>query len=121
MRTFTAFAVFIAMSLSAYAAKPAPMTMAEAKRGNLLLVAIRPDYPTEAKRNLWTGRGIFDLNFDYESGRLREVHVVQSTGYGILDAHAIAALKLWKAKPRSIHTLRLPINFTHTRGRSGSN
>lgn len=58
-----------------------------------------------------TGSGVFEMKFDYESGRLREVHVVQSTGQPKLDAYTTAALKQWKAKPRSVHTLRLPITF----------
>jgi TonB family protein len=116
MRVYTVFAALVVMSCSTYAAKPSPITMDEARRKRLLLVEVRPDYPEEAKRNFWTGRGIFELRFDHETGRLREVHVVKSTGHGILDRHAIAALKRWRAKPRSIHALRFPITFTYTRG-----
>ena len=36
---------------------------------------------------------------------------MRSTGQPKLDAHTIAALKQWKAKPRSVRTLRLPITF----------
>ncbi len=107
----------IALIASSYAAEPKPLTVNEAKRKRLLISFVPPAYPEAAKRMFWTGRGVFELTFDYESGRLRQVHVVKSTGHGILDASAIAALKMWKAKPRSIHKLRpLPIEFKHTGG-----
>ena len=57
-----------------------------------------------------SGFGVFDLKFDYETGHLREIQIVKSTGHSMLDGRAISALKLWKAKPRSIHTLRVPMN-----------
>lgn len=91
------------------------MTVEEALKQDLLIVAARPDYPYEARRQRWTGSGVFELTFNYETGNLREVHVVQSTGKRMLDGHAIGALKLWKAKPRSIHKIRIPITFTLTR------
>src|SRR5690349_6224587 len=96
-----------------------PMMLDDALRQHLLLVAVAPDYPREyewrpAHGNSFgsgppSGGGVFDLRFDYETGHLREVHVLESTGSRKLDAHTIGALKLWKAKPRSIHTLRVPI------------
>jgi TonB family protein len=89
-----------------------PLTaVEEAQAKQLLLFAARPSYPYEARKVHLSGSGIFDLRFDYETGHLREVHVVKSTGYNSLDGHAIGALKLWKAKPGSIHTLRVPIDF----------
>ncbi len=115
MRTNLVFLILMAMHTSSFAASPEPMTVEDAMRKDLLLVAVRPDYPYEARRQRLTGSGIFELKFDYESGHLREVHVVQSTGQRMLDGHAIGALKLWKAKPHSIHTLRMPITFTLTR------
>jgi TonB family protein len=115
MRLYMAFVALVGAGVCAFAASPEPTTAAEAIRQHLLLVAVRPDYPYEARRNLLTGTGVFELKFDYESGNLREVHVVQSTGQRILDAHAIGALKLWKAKPRSLHTIRANVSFTYGR------
>jgi TonB family protein len=92
--------------------EPPVMTVEEADKKQLLLFAARPSYPYEARRAHVTGTGIFELRFDYNTGHLREIHVVKSTGADSLDGHAIGALKLWKAKPRSIHILRVPIGFT---------
>jgi outer membrane biosynthesis protein TonB len=87
------------------------MRLDEAIRKNLLLVAAFPEYPYNARSRLKSGTGLFELKFDYETGHLREVHVVQSTGYRWLDGPCIGALKVWQAKPRSIHTLLEPITF----------
>ncbi|MEP6937560.1 MAG: energy transducer TonB [Chthoniobacterales bacterium] len=86
--------------------------MDEALRRDLLIVAVRPDYPWAARRFGQRGAGVFDLRFDFETGNLREVHVVRSAGVRALDGYAIGALKLWKAKPRSLLGLRVAIEFT---------
>jgi TonB family protein len=109
------FVIGIAMMGSSFAAKPVRITVDEARKKHLLVNFVRPDYPEIAKRNFWTGRGVFELTFDHESGLVREVHVVHSTGHGILDAYVIAALKRWRVTPRSIRTLApFPIEFTYT-------
>jgi TonB family protein len=104
--------IVLTMRALSFADAPKVMTADEAQAKQLLLFAARPSYPYEARRAHLSGFGIFDLRFDYETGHLREIHVVKSTRASSLDGHAIGALKLWKAKPRSIHTLRVPINFT---------
>jgi TonB family protein len=107
--------VFLLLLAPAYfsslAASEDVMTVEEAVQKRLLLVAARPDYSYEARSRKRSGSGLFELKFDYESGRLREVHVVRSIGDPLLDGPAIAALKIWQAKPRSIHTLLVPIRF----------
>jgi TonB family protein len=115
MRFFLSFLLFPVLNFGAFGASPEMMTEQEAVTKDLLLFAVRPDYPYEALSRKRSGSGVFDLTFDYESGHLREVHVVKSTGWRVLDAHAIGALKLWKAKPRSLHTIRVPIIFTFSR------
>ena len=117
MRSPIIFVVFFALLMSAYGADPTrAITVDEARRKHLLTEFVRPAYPDEAKRHLWTGRGVFELKFNPTTGRVREVHVVKSTGHGILDASAIGALKRWTAKPGSIYALKpFPIEFTYTR------
>jgi TonB family protein len=94
--------------------EPPLTTIEAAQEKQLLLFAALPSMPYEARRSRLSGSGIFDLTFDFERGHLREIHVVKSTGHSMLDGRAIGALELWKAKPRSIHTLRVPINFPLT-------
>src|SRR4051812_27463363 len=50
--------------------------------------------PYQAIRDRWEGLGMFDLRFDFETGELREIHIVRSTGHSLLDGHTVSALKL---------------------------
>ncbi len=118
MRKYLALLIFSALQMFSFAASPERITVAEALRKDLLLVAVRPEFPRSYAGN-WGGakwhhgpyKGIFELRFDYETGHLREIHVVQTIGDAKFDGRAIGALKLWKAKPRSIHTLVVPVTF----------
>ena len=112
MRVCLVILLCVVARSSVFALSPETMTVEEAVRRNLLLVAAKPEYPYEARSRGREGRGLFELKFDYESGHLREVHVVESTGNRWLDAHSIGALKVWQAKPRAIHNLLVPIRFT---------
>ena len=102
----------ILLAASSLASLPPPTTLEEAQERQLLLVAVEPRIPYEARRSHLSALGVFDLKFDYETGHLREIQVVKSTGHSMLDGRAIGALKLWKAKPRSLHTLRVPMDFS---------
>jgi len=91
------------------------MGVREAMQRHLLLVAALPEYPNEieaqpgVRHRRYTCE--FELKFDYESGHLREVHVVKGTGDQAVDAHAIGAMKVWQAKPRSIHNLLVAVTL----------
>ncbi len=91
---------------------PPVMSSEDAIRQHLLFYYPFPEYPSEARRQSITGSGIRELRFDYESGHLREVHVVTSTGSPLLDSSAIAGLKRWQAKPHSVRGIRVPVTFT---------
>jgi TonB family protein len=117
VRVWTSILLFTTLHALSFAASPETMTVEEAVEKHLLLTAIRPQYPYEALARHRTGSGVFELTFDYESGRLREVHVVKSFNDRALEGYAIGTLKLWRAKPRSIHTLLVPVTFTFDRRR----
>jgi hypothetical protein len=116
MRLLAPLLLFAAVHLSSSATSEDIMPLNEAIQKRLLLVAAKPKWPHEAPDGVRrrSSTGVFELKFDYESGHLREVHVVTSTGDRILDAHAIGSLKVWQAKPRSIHNLLVPVAFKPT-------
>lgn len=89
------------------------MTLDEAESNHVLLVVAQPrGDPSLLQAGVHGEKtGVFDLKFDFKTGHLREIHVVQSTGFKALDAAAISALEKWKAKPRTVHTLRVPMTF----------
>lgn len=88
---------------------PRIFTVEEAAQ--VLRYAVKPEYSNEARRTRARGSGIFELRFDYETGRLKAIDIVQSTGSRILDHDAINAFKDWRAKPRTVHVMRIPITF----------
>ena len=110
--------LFAAIQLPSFAASDDVMPLGEAMQKHLLLVAAKPRYPDEAEVEHGVRRrsyeGIFELKFNYETGHLREVHVIKSSGNQAVDAHLIGAMKVWQAKPRSIHNLIVPVTLKPT-------
>jgi TonB family protein len=96
--------------VSGAAEVPKVFTVEEAAK--VLRYAVQPEYSYEARRTRTSGAGIFELRFDYETGRLKAIDIVQSTGSRLLDHDAIGGLKEWRAKPHTVRTMRIPIAFT---------
>lgn len=62
-----------------------------------------------------TGKGLFLLDVDYETGRITAVHVLESTGNAKIDAASIAKFKKWKAKPHTYRHIKVPLTYTSER------
>jgi len=90
---------------------PRIFTVKEAAQ--VLRYAVKPQYSPEARREHDTGGGLFELRFDYETGRLKAIDIVVSTGSEILDHDAVNGLKEWKAKPHTVRVMRIGISFRH--------
>jgi hypothetical protein len=112
MRAFLLLVLSLALSVRVLAdTTPALMSVDEAKQKGLLINTPRPDYYYEARVRHIQGSGVFDLRFDYETGHLREVHIVHAMPDVLLQTATIDALTKWRAKPRSMHTMRVPVTF----------
>jgi TonB family protein len=111
MRTHLLLLILAISPVSFAETTPDVMTEEEAVQKGLLIKIVRPDYYYEARARHKQGSGVFELRFDYETGHLREVHVVHALPDPLLQKAAIEALRQWQAKPRSIHVLRLPVIF----------
>jgi TonB family protein len=70
-----------------------------------------PAYPAVAKRWHVQGGGLFRVSIDITTGRVTDVSVLKSTGYGVLDGSAIRTLKLWRWKPGKHRQVNVPISF----------
>jgi len=70
-----------------------------------------PAYPAVAKRWHVQGSGRFRVTLDASTGRVTDVSILKSTGYGVLDGSAIRTLKLWRWKPGKYRTYDVPITF----------
>ena len=79
--------------------------------GGVAVNAPAPGYPITARRNHWTGAGIFICKVRPD-GTVSSVDVRQSTGHEILDQAAIAALRQWRFKMRGGNLMKIPVNFT---------
>lgn len=77
----------------------------------VLRYAVKPEYSREAQQRQASGTGLFELRFDFDTGRLKAIDIVQSTGSRVLDHDAINGLKEWKAKPHTVRVMRIPITF----------
>src|SRR2546423_12827859 len=71
-----------------------------------------PAYPEVAKRWRVQGAGLFRVTLDSTTGRVANVAVVKSTGYRVLDASAIIALRAWRWRRGSKwRQVDIPIRF----------
>jgi TonB family protein len=71
-----------------------------------------PAYPFLAKLHRCQGRGVFRVTVNPANGRPARVVMLKSTGFGILDDSALAALRAWRWKPGTRGPFDIPIAFT---------
>jgi TonB family protein len=83
---------------------------AEATAVNVL-VAPRPDKLPEAARLHLSGSGVFVMNVDTPTGKVKSVEVQKSTGHSLLDRSAIETLKKWRFRPGVVRRYAAPIIF----------
>ena len=88
-----------------------PKVFTAKEAAQVLRSAVKPEYSREVSARGASGFGLFELRFDYETGQLKGIDIVKSTGTQLLDHNAIAMLKEWKAKPHTVRIMRVPITF----------
>jgi protein TonB len=57
-----------------------------------------PQYPDQARHNGWAGTVLLRLSVD-ASGQVTRVQIERSSGYAVLDASAVNAVRHWKGHP----------------------
>jgi TonB family protein len=77
--------------------------------------APHPHYPYQASTRdplTWTrdlkGNGLYRLNIDLNTGKVRQVTIIKSTGSKILDAASTDAFKRWVFKPGKWKEITIP-------------
>ncbi|MGH8094594.1 MAG: TonB family protein [Chthoniobacterales bacterium] len=70
-----------------------------------------PEYPYAARVANLQGKGLYQVSFDPQSGRVREVTVLHSTGSALLDETAIDSLQTWRIKPHISKEMKVPVSF----------
>jgi TonB family protein len=69
-----------------------------------------PQYPYEARRNHWSGRGVYRA-FVTPEGKVTRVIILHSTGHWVMDDMVIRAALQWRAKPGRPKEVDFPIIF----------
>lgn len=70
-----------------------------------------PKYPLSVRWEYPSGRGLFQLQIDQQSGLVSSVHVVRTMGDNRVDAATIATLRQWRFRPHTLKQLVVPIEF----------
>jgi TonB family protein len=55
-----------------------------------------PEYPHEARRNHWSGAGLFRAEVT-PSGSVANVKVLKSTGHRVMDEMVVTSVRTWQA------------------------
>ena len=90
-----------------------------AERECLAIYAPRLEYPDYSSvRRGWRpqGEGLFTCRIDAKTGHVTSVSIAKSTGFAILDSAAINGLKRWRFRPNTCIEVRIPVNYTTTKG-----
>ena len=79
---------------------------------------VRPVYPWIARYNRMEGAGTFRLDLDPQTGTVRKVTPIESTGHQVLDDAATRAFRKWRFVPGVIRTVKIPVRFILAKGYS---
>jgi TonB family protein len=91
--------------LAAASAAAAPNRPSVAQIMSWRVATPPPDYPLEARARRATGSGVFKIHFIAQTGTVRYVQVLQSTGDKTLDAAAVTAFRRWRFKSGVLPTM----------------
>ncbi|HSH38184.1 MAG TPA: energy transducer TonB [Chthoniobacterales bacterium] len=89
---------------------PQPQVFTGPDIGKVFSRLLLPEFPYEARRNSWSGRGTFRAHVSAE-GKVTRVEVVKSTGHGALDDAVLRAVRHWRAHPGRKMEVDFPMAF----------
>jgi len=78
-----------------------------------VLYKVGPRYPRELRMDRVGGSGRFRMIVNFNTGKVTDVVILQSTGSDALDREAIFALRRWRFKPGKARQVDLPITFAN--------
>src|SRR5438067_13737148 len=76
-----------------------------------VLFALKPYYPSRARREYKTGARVFLLSVDQETGLVASIKIERTTGLWSLDVARLKALIRWRFKPHTLTKIRVPVRF----------
>ena len=78
-----------------------------------ILYKVGPRYPHRLQSERIGGTGRYRMMIDFNTGKVTDVVILQSTGSDALDREAIFALRRWRFKPGKARQVDLPITFSN--------
>ena len=90
--------IFVLFVRSLGAVPPQPKVFTGPDIGKVFSTLVLPEFPYEARRNSWSGRGTFRAHVSAE-GKVTRVEVIKSTGHRALDDVVLKAARHWRAHP----------------------
>lgn len=84
------------------------------------IFAPTPSYPTAARFEDMQRWGVYQFIIDYETGRVTDVKVLQTTGSGKLDDPIVATFRKWLFYPHTVRTVTVRFGFQFDRQGKGS-
>jgi TonB family protein len=104
---------FVGLSLvsDAFAARTRSAAVVSGKELFQLFIHPRaPEYPFEAQRNGWSGRGVYRASVTAD-GKVSRVVVLHSAGHSVLDDMVVRAALQWRARPGRAREVDFPMIF----------
>jgi TonB family protein len=84
------------------------------------IFAPTPSYPTAARFENMQSWGIYQFIIDFETGRVTDVKVLQTSGSGKLDDPIVATFRKWLFYPHTMQTVTVRFGFQFNRQGKGS-
>ena len=109
-RLVIAILVVLLVTGVANAQPPRPGVFTGPEIWNIFKVIRLPEYPYEARRSSWSGRGTFRAHVTAD-GKVTRVEVVKSTGHRAVDEAVLTAARSWRAHPGRKMEVDFPIAF----------
>ena len=110
-RMFSRLCLFLLCSLFVLPTHTRARNLSEEERARCFIRSTPPEYPEIARYQHLEGKGRYEGFVDQETGAITKVVVVQSTGHRVLDDAVIGAVRHWRAKPHTLETFFVPVNF----------
>ncbi len=79
-----------------------------------------PPYPTAARFSYLQSWGVYRFIVDYETGRVTDVKIVETSGSGILDNPIVRTFRTWKFRPHTVRTVTTRFGFMFDRKGRGN-
>ncbi len=117
------FLIILLIGPSAFAQKlfgpPSARVISGPELKRVFINPLPPQFPYEARRGVWSGRGVYRA-FLTPEGKVSRVLILLSMGHPVMDEAVVRAAMQWRAKPGRPKEVDFPMIFIAPRNTPGS-